>query len=330
MNLLNKDILFISVRTFDYEKYIINKLKELGANVTFFDDRPSNSIFIKGLIRINKNLLSYKIDTYFKKIQKKCIDKKYDYLFVIKGETIPEFFLSDFKYSHPNCKMIYYTWDSFTNNPNALRNLKYFDKKITFDRLDSISYKIQFRPLFYLDKYAELRKNIPITNKILFIGSAHSDRYIISQNITHWSISNNIPYSNYYYIPNIFVFYFKYLFDKTFSNFSVKSLSFKSLTLDEILRKYCESTIILDINHPNQSGLTMRTFEALGSCRKLITTNKYISDYPFYNSNNILIIERNQKEFPIEFFITKFADYEESFYIESSLYGWLNFIFSDI
>lgn len=329
MRFKNKNILFISIKTFDYERHILNKLIELGSKVTYFDERPSNSILIKGLIRINKDLISIKINSYYKKILKNITNKKFDFLFVIKGESIPRFFLTEFKRMNPNCVMIYYTWDSFINNPNALINLDIFDRKITFDYSDSLKYGINFRPLFFLDEYSKIRESIPQHQKLLFIGTAHSDRYIISQNFANWCQSKNIEYSNYYFIPSIFVFLFKYLFDKTFSNFNIRSLSFKPLCLNQILNKYQESTIILDINHPNQTGLTMRTFEALGSGRKLITTNKNILNYQFYNPNNILIIERDQLTFPDEFFKLKYLNYNETFYYEMSIHGWLDFIFSD-
>ena len=329
MRFNNKNILFISIKTFDYESHILYKLIELGSKVTYFDERPSNSILIKGLIRIKKELISIRINAYYRKILKKITNKKFDFLFVIKGESIPRFFLIEFKKMNPNCVMIYYTWDSFINNPNALFNLDIFDRKITFDYSDSLKYGINFRPLFFLDEYSKLRESIPQYQKVLFIGTAHSDRYIISQNIAKWCQSKNIAHSNYYFIPSIFVFLFKYLFDKTFSNFNFNSLSFKPLYLNQVLHKYQESTIILDINHPNQTGLTMRTFEALGSGRKLITTNKNIINYQFYNPNNILIIERDQLSFPEEFFKLKYLNYNETFYNEMSIQGWLYFIFSD-
>ena len=325
----NKKILFISIKTFDYEKYILTKLIDLGGNVTYFDERPSNSILIKGLIRINKNLISNKITSHYNRILKNITNKNFNFLFVIKGESVPYFFLTEFKRLNPNCVMIYYTWDSFINNPNALKNLDLYDKKITFDYSYSLKYNIDFRPLFFLDEYYKVKESMPFGQKLLFIGTAHSDRYIISQNIANWCQSKNVPFSNYYYISSIFVFLFKYLFDKTFSNFNIKSLSFKPLNLYQVLNKYKESTIILDINHPNQTGLTMRTFEALGSGRKLITTNKNILNYTFYNSNNILIIDRDQVNFPDQFLNTKYINYNETFYKEMSLTGWLEFIFSD-
>jgi hypothetical protein len=54
---------------------------------------------------------------------------------------------------------MFYTWDSFTNHSHPTSILKYFDKKFTFDSDDALNYKIQFRPLFFLDAYQEIKKS---------------------------------------------------------------------------------------------------------------------------------------------------------------------------
>ena len=63
------------------------------------------------------------------------------------------------------------------------------------------------------------------------------------------------------------------------------------------------SRVVLDLPHPMQTGLTMRTIEAIGSKKKLITTNVDIVNYDFYNPKNILLIERENINFDKSFFI---------------------------
>jgi hypothetical protein len=332
MNFIGKKILFISVKTFDYEIYIVKKLQNLGADVIYFDERPSNTLFAKGLIRIKKKIYSKINSNYYNSIFKEISNKRFDYFFLIKGEVIPVDFIKKFKLLNPSCILIFYTWDSFKNNPNGLLIMNYFDNKFTFDFNDSIAHKINFRPLFFLDQYDDIRTKSNIENikqNLLFIGTAHSDRYVTSQNLVNWCKLNNIDSYMYYYIPSVFVFFFKLIFEKTFSSFKLRHLKFKSLNLIEILNLYKSSTIILDINHPFQSGLTMRTFEALGAGKKLITTNGNIRKYPFYNINNVLVISRNENIFPETFFQSKYLEYDSEFYKYYSIEGWLLSIFFD-
>jgi len=305
--LQSKKILLFSVSFFNYEKIIAERLKELGADVDFYDERPSNSIFVKGLIRLKRDLYKVQIDKYYKRILHEIKNKRYDYFLLIKGEVVPDFFIEELKALNPNIIMIYYNYDSFKNNPNARSILKYFDKKFSFDKKDAIEYKINFRPLFFSNEYEEIR-NFQTNSQFesMFIGTAHTERYLISEKVKSWCDSNNFRSFAYYYSPSKYVFHFKRIFDKTFKKFDIKKISFLSLAHGEIIELYKKSKAVLDINHPFQTGLTMRTFEALGAGRKLITTNAQVMDYPFFDPENILVIDRNNIVLNSAFFQTNF------------------------
>lgn len=328
-NLKDKRILFLSVITFGYEKVIANKLRTLGAKVDYFDERPANSILVKGILRLKRSLYQNQINAYYRKILKNSSSIAYDYLFVINGEVIPVFFLEEIKRMNPNCQFIFYTWDSFSNNPNAESILKYFDKKLTFDNNDAIKFKLEFRPLFFIKEYEDLNliEHEDIKYDLLFLGTAHSDRYIISNIIVNWCKMNNLSSYAYYFMQSRSVYLFKSLFDRTFKVFDYKKLNYKSLDINQIIRLYRESKVILDINHPKQNGLTMRTFEALGSGKKIITTNKEVKKYPFYNENNVFIIDRKNIELSKSFFESSFNKIDADLYFEMSLTGWLKTIF---
>lgn len=325
--LKNKRILYISVKTFNYELEIANKLREFGAKVDYFDERPSNSVLTKGIIRLKRSFFQKKINTYYKRILKKIERNKYDFFFLVKGEVIPSFFLAKLKLLQKDCSFIYYTWDSFENNPNAFSILHFFDKKLTFDPLDAEIFKLEFRPLFYIDKYEKIKKYKNYKYKLLFLGTAHSDRYRISNDVVNWCEKHDFSTFTYYYMQNKLVYYFKSKFDASFKDFDYRKLNFKSLSIDEIIKYYEDSSIILDINHPNQRGLTMRTFEALGAGKKLITTNKEIKKYSFYNSNNVFVVDRKNIELEKTFFESNFNPINEVMLSEMSISGWIKSVF---
>jgi hypothetical protein len=323
----NKKILYISIKTFNYEVEIANKLRELGAQVDYFDERPSNSVLTKGIIRLKRSFIKKKIDTYYNSILKKIEGEKYDFFLLVKGEAIPSFFLTKLKLSQRNCSFIYYTWDSFENNPQALSILHFFDKKLTFDPLDAESFKLEFRPLFYIDKYKIMKKIKKPKYKLLFLGTAHSDRYKISNEVVNWCKYHNYRTFTYYYMQSKLVYFFKSIFDSSFEDFDYKKLSFQPLGVGEIIKYYENSSIILDINHPDQRGLTMRTFEALGAGKKVITTNREIKKYAFYNSNNIYVIDRENMELEKSFFESNFISMSQEALFEMSITGWIKSVF---
>lgn len=329
MDLKNKNILFLSVSTFNYEKIIAEKLRSFGAIVKYYDERPSNSIFTKGIIRLKRDFYQKQITKYYRKISKEIETEKYDYFFLIKGEVVPQFFIDDVKKYNPQIKSLYYTFDSFSNNPRAKAILHNFDKKFSFDRKDSVEHNLSFRPLFFSDEYKNIKSEKSALIDTLFIGTAHSDRYIISEALSDWCEKNNLKSFSFYFSPSRFAFWFFKLFDTSFKSFSYSKLTFKSLTHSEIIELYTKSKVILDINHPKQEGLTMRVFEALGAKKKIITTNKDIINYPFYDSNNIFIIDRNNIQFELDFFEKPFNQIEEKLDHRMSLNGWVEELFTN-
>lgn len=323
-----KKVLFISVKFFNYENIIKEALVKKGAYVDLFDERPSNSFFTKAILRVYKNFYAYKINSYFRELIEQIKARKYDYFLLIKGEATPAFFIDFLKKNNHGIKLIYYTYDSFKNNSNGLKILDRFDYKYTFDNKDAVEYKIRFRPLFFANDYAEVRKvSGGFIYDLAFIGTAHSDRYTISQYIENWCEKYNLKMYNFYYSPSTILFRFNKLFKKSFKAFDVKKISFTSLKHRDIINVYKNSKGVLDINHPGQKGLTMRTFETLGAGRKLVTTNEEIVKYPFYNTSNILVINRADIKIDKSFFETRYVPLSKDLLYTMSVEGWVDEVF---
>lgn len=326
----NKDILFMSIRFFNYENLIKEELQSLGANVDWFDERPSNSLYTKAAIRVSRKSVEPNIVNYFNKLIETIKHKQYDYFLLIKGETTPKFFLDFLKYSNPKIQLIFYTWDSFANNSAGLSILNCFDRKFTFDRDDAKKYNISFRPLFFSKNYEILSENklgARNTYDLSFIGTAHSDRYTVSEKIKIECNKKSLSMFTFYYSPSKVLFELKKIFVNDFRFFDRNKISFESLSHQQIINLFQNSKSILDINHPNQKGLTMRTFEALGANCKLVTTNYEIKTYPFYNTSNILVIDRNNPKIEEDFFKTPFVKIQENLFNAMSLRGWCFEIF---
>ena len=104
-----------------------------------------------------------------------------------------------------------------------------------------------------------------------------------------------------------------------------KSSEFKFIPLSEqenlaVIKK---SNTVFDMQHNQQSGLTMRTIETLGAKRKIITTNRNIKNYDFYNENNILVMDNNTLEDIEQFIKNKYEPISEAIYEKYSLHRWI-------
>ncbi|MCT7464724.1 hypothetical protein N5S72_09710 [Aliarcobacter cryaerophilus] len=328
MNLSGKTVLLLAPKFFGYELEIKKELENLGARVIYFDERPKNDFFTKVFIRLNlKKFISRRINIYYRNIIENIKDENIDYLFLVAPETISIETIKEIKSIHKNMKIFAYFWDSIKNKKTALEYLDIADKYFTFDSNDiKIDKRIEFLPLFYIKDYeviADVRNNLIYDTT--FIGTVHSDRYKIIKDIEKQLENKNTFF--YFYSPSRTLFFFQKLLKKDFRNIKWKDVSFKSMKKEELLNKIKESKCIIDIQHPLQSGLTMRTIEMLGVNKKIITTNENIINYDFYNENNILILDRNNIQINNSFFDKEYQIIEDNIYQKYSLRNWLEIIF---
>lgn len=330
IDLNGKKILFLSVSFFNYEKAIAKRLSDLGAEVDFYDERPSNSNISKGIIRFNKRWYHLKINAYYNRILNEIKNKKYDYFFLIKGEATPSFFLESIRETNPEIEMIYYNFDPLTEYPSLVEHLTYFDRKFTFEYNDSVTYNIGFRPLFYLDEYKNLNENTatPVYDMV-FIGSAHTDRYIVGEKIRTVADQLMLKSYFYYYAMGKIAFRLKKIIDKNLQQFDLAKVSFEKLNHQQIIGFYRKTKSVVDINKPFQSGLTIRTFEVLASGKKLITTNSDIINYPFYSPENVLVIDRENIQLNPDFFKTDFQKINPDILYKMSLDSFIECLFGD-
>lgn len=327
VDLINKRVLYISPKFFTYENKIKQELENLGATVDFFDDRPSNDFITKVFIRLKlKSLIKKKIDKYYKNIYAYILDKKYDFVFVVSPETLSFKELAKIKELQASAQFILYMWDSFENK-NSFNTIELFDKIFSFDSRDVEKYNLIFLPLFYSKEYKKKEHLSNYKYDLSFIATAHSDRYKISKQIRNLIAENKLSVYYYFYLPSIIIYFIRKLFIPKYTYGKLSEFSFSSLSQDKIIDVFDNSKVVLDINHPSQFGLTMRTIECLGAEKKLITTNKNIKNYDFYNPNNIFIIERDNIKINMNFFENEYQSLSTEIYEKYSLNSWLKTIF---
>lgn len=331
VDLKGKKVLFFSAKAFGIPENIVKCMEENGASVDFFDERPANSFLIKALIRINRNLIGPYINRYHKNIILNTAHNKYDYIFFIKGESFSEHNLNKLLSFHPESKSIIYHWDSIANNHNAKNLIKYFDYVYSFDRNDCIQNNISFLPLFYFDEYKRIAQaRSKIKYKLLFVGTVHSDRYRFISKIANQIKGYGGENFIYYFFQGRIMFWRYMLLNKEIRGINRKEVHYKPVLKDTLLQLYAESEIVIDIQHPKQTGLTLRCLEAIGAKKKLITTNKDIKSYDFYNKNNILIVERENPYVSKEFLESPYQSLPEDIYNKYSISSWVKSIFSNI
>ncbi len=323
----NKSILFISPSFFGIEKAIIKELIENNNQVDWFDERPFSSFIQKALCIAFPFAFKRKATRYFKNIAKN-VKHNYDYILIVKGEMVKKNTIELFRKSFPKAKLILYLWDSVQYVKRIDRMFRFYDRVLSFDPNDCDSYNLVFRPLF-CDIPAEETK-AAIANDICFFGTMYKDRFAIISEMKRICISNNIAYNFFCFLPGSFMKIYYFFANKGFRRFDKKMLSMSFKTREEITKMIASSKIVLDINDINQNGLTIRTFEALLSGKKIITTNQEIKKYDFFNDNNICVVDRKNISIPVSFWECSYTPISDEVMEKYTPKGWIEDVFKEI
>ena len=124
-----------------------------------------------------------------------------------------------------------------------------------------------------------------------FVGAVHSDRLLILDKL----LTNSSNFFLYIYFPSIFHWLFCFL-RYPMVLFRLRNfVSFRHLSSNKLASVYASSRSVIDINHPNQSGLTMRCVESL--VRQLLTSNANITNEYIYDVSQYLFLCRSSPYF---------------------------------
>lgn len=327
VSIRGKRILFLAPAFFGYELKIKHKMEDMGAIVDFYDVRSVTSAIERALLKISPNIFVRKTNKYYGEILKKNNEKNYDYIFIVKCDMITGEILQSMKATFQGATFCLYLWDSVDNILGIEKKFQYFDRVLSFDRSDSEKFsEIVFRPLFYLDEY---RKKDEVQNSTVnkfdlsFLGTIHSDRYSILKKIEKICRENDIKLFTFKYLQSKFVYYLYKVTKKEFRRTKLSDFSFEKMNAKDISNIVNKSKVILDIEHPKQTGLTMRTIEMIGMKKKIITTNRDITNYDFYDPQNILVISRDNPEISFNLINSEYKSLEKEIYNKYYIENWI-------
>ncbi|MFS6826469.1 hypothetical protein [Cyanobium sp. ATX-6F1] len=305
---------------------IVSELEKLGALVDWMPDRPFDSSMGKALTRFFPFLVTPAATSLYKRLLSRLGVSRYDYIFVINGQTLTPSFLQFMRQCFPAARFILYMWDSVTNRPTVKKCFRLYDSIFTFDSLDAIKYGLRFRALFYGSGFAPSDRPPSIKYHISFVGTAHSDRFSVVNNLNS-CLPSNILCFWYLYLQAPWVFQAYRLSKWNMRHAKRSDFQFTPLAKDLLHSVFLHSKVVLDIAHPRQAGLTMRTFEALGSGKKLVTTNPLVRDYDFFSEANVFVIDRKRPFIDHTFLESSFSPFSQEILLRYSISGWLADIF---
>ncbi|MGL4999343.1 MAG: hypothetical protein ACRC5T_10270 [Cetobacterium sp.] len=312
-------IIFMCPNYYNYgekiSELIIEYTKAEVMYISHFDYKYSYKNILEKLY--NNLILKPFFKTSLKKIKEeeeliKKIDSfgKVDLIVTIRPDFFSEKTIKHLKSKGSPMKLHF--WDSISYIPEQEKYMIHYNKKSTFDKDEAEKYNMEFLPNFYFeDKIQNNKENIEYD---VFTVMSYDERFSDLEKLAKKLNENGWKYK--------FIVVTKENIKSDFLEIRKIPINFEQSY--EILMK---SRCFLDIGHHEekkiQNGLSLRVMEALGKKKKLITTNKKIKEYDFYNENNIFVLENNNHEF-LEYFLKKnYVDLELEVYEKYSIKNWI-------
>ena len=293
-------VLLVSPLIFSYHLSIAATLRSMGYAVTWWDDRATSKTWYKLALRLLPTIMLRWSEPSFRKRLRELNPNAITHVLVIKGEGLSRRVALNIRKTLTSASMGLYLWDGVENVKGTSNILAAFDSVATFDPADARSFGWTYRPLFGRNILANKDRAVSIKFDWCFIGSIHSDRHRIIHRLRHRSASS---YNNFVfcYFQSRLMLYMRLLSDWTLWLAPKGTLSTRPMSVTDMAQIVEYSRAVIDVEHPRQRGLTMRTIETLLAGKKLVTTNKHILDSDLYHPSRVCVINRGNPEIPAEF-----------------------------
>jgi len=180
---------------------------------------------------------------------------------------------------NPNCRVYLFFWNIITKERK--NHLLFTDKASIYstDKGCCQTYGFQYNHIFYPKEFYQ-PYSPQHQNKIFFIGHDKGRAAYIQK---LYSFFQNCGLTCDIHILSDSK-------NKIYRAALSDILTDKNLSYFEYCKSMKHCGILLDINQKGQTALTMRVLESIYFSKKLITNNKDIVNYDFYNENNIFFL----------------------------------------
>jgi len=311
-NDIRNDII-INLKALDHEVYTIPNVNLY--KLSYYDKFIHLILFY---LKITNNYIKnrkLKLEEKNKKYQREQIYRqKFDLALIFRADTVSDEDLE--LYKKRSKKMVAYQWDGINRYENFHKKIDYFHKIYCFDPEDEKLPKIRFLPNFYFSHYATYI-NSPVLIDLIYIGYFYQSRYDLLK-----KLSNKFPNLNCHFILKSFNKQEIKLINA--SNFLIQQDNV--LAYEELMKIQSQANVILDLKHEVHNGLSFRFFEGIVLQKKIITTNKSVINYDFYNSNNIFILDENNFNLVEEFLKTDYVVLDNKLIKKYSFENWFSII----
>jgi hypothetical protein len=321
-------LLILSPLFFGYHKAMLEAASRIGIAADWIDVRASKKVAYKVALKVAPGLTRQTTQrTLEAALAQVDWSRPPTDILIIKGDGLTAATLKKLRGRAPAARVTLYMWDGVDNVPGVMKIAAGVDRRVTFDPIDAEALGWEFLPLFFRQAP---RGPDPETDMLWdwsFVGSIHSDRHRILSKLA--AAHTEARWRVHAFVPNALVRAAYAIRDPGLLLPGPVPVTHSVLTATEVEEISARSRAIVDIQHPRQTGLTMRTIETLLAGSKLITTNQTLKMYDLYHPSRIAVLDRDYPRLDPEFLQMPFdpipAEIVQSYHIDT----WLARLLSD-
>lgn len=243
----------------------------------------------------------------------KSLSKPLDYALIISVDYFPADILNLIK--EKSNVLVGYQWDGLDRYPLARDLMDCFDRFFVFDPNDLKENEALSTTNFYLPT------NVVSTFEdidVYYLGS-----YVKSRMKVLDHLSNHLHHINAKSVIKIYSN--KPTVIKKYASSPLEIIG-SYISYEQNLSYVSRARTIVDILNKVHCGLSFRVFEALGNDKKLITDNKNIVKYDFYDPSNIYVIEDYSFEGLEDFLSKPYKPLDATMKEKYSFENWIKYI----
>jgi len=315
------NITIISLDKWGYNEFIAKEISKRGISVNHIDFYKFKyqypSFLHKALNFFTKTLFNYNFKReHLNKVLLKLIDtqQKQDAILIIKGDNLSVATLKKIKQNTDY--LVTFLNDSMARYPRMKRVYPYFDKVYSFDPDDVAKNNFNFISNYiYFDIENTVTKK---TEHTVFNISSLDKRSKTMPQFAAYFKQKKIDYK---------LIAFSKDTSPELEDLNIECTT-KTYSLESVLELVKKSDILLDLQRPNQKGLSFRILEGIGLNKKIITTNTDVKNYDFYIPNNIAIVDSNSINILDTFFTTPYENLDPKIVNKYHISSWVNEVFN--
>lgn len=206
-------------------------------------------------------------------------DGKYDIIIVFDAETDFQCLREHISNKRADQRYIFYYWNPVKKSnisPNTIKEIGY--EVWSFDPGDCKEYDLKYNPSFYFAGWYDGLCETAPKYDVCYFGRDKDGRGRIVEEL--FKKMKDMGLTTYAYLTA----------PRWYKRLSAGSGYRRYLDINSMIREECKSRAILEYVCEGQSGVTLRTFDALCNGVKLITNNRYIKNMDIYDKGRVFVL----------------------------------------